>query len=444
MAKEIYYKLTPSAPSRPKGILCVVVGYRGTPQGRKSNPIDGLTSPDFRYWDKKAQRFTTGTDTARANNPVLEAICERCDELLNNSAITSPSEFVDALKSGHTASEVITLGSFLRSLIDEMRNGTNNKRPSKNYQCYINLLHKLEREEKAQYKGKVSDLINVPIAEIDNKCFIQFSNFILSLSDDEGRTNYLNIMKLFKQVHTKAYDRELTDTVLRFKYTDCAPLLPDEYAEKAPSLTPEQYAQFVALDVRTLRKSGSLSYELMEMYKDFCVFLYETKMRPVDVTRAHTDNIVSVDGRQFYKYTPEKKKNSKETNKAKTTYTPLSDVALSIIDKYNGKSSQGYIFPFSLNEYNWDMVDAKSWNKWNNRKSRTQENINKWLREKVAKALNWDIVPHLYTFRHSTLTHACMSKGANFMLIALDGGTSIDMLQRHYVSNTVAVTSTAI
>ena len=148
MAKEIYYKLTPSAPSRPKGILCVVVGYRGTPQGRKSNPIDGLTSPDFRYWDKKAQRFTTGTDTARANNPVLEAICERCNELLNNSAITSPSEFVDALKSGHTASEVITLGSFLRSLIDEMRNGTNNKRPSKNYQCYINLLHKLEREEK--------------------------------------------------------------------------------------------------------------------------------------------------------------------------------------------------------------------------------------------------------------------------------------------------------
>ena len=82
----------------------------------------------------------------------------------------------------------------------------------------------------------MSDLINVPIAEIDNKGFIQFSNFILSLSDDEGRTNYLNIMKLFKQVHTKAYDRELTDTVLRFKYTDCAPLLPDEYAEKSPSL----------------------------------------------------------------------------------------------------------------------------------------------------------------------------------------------------------------
>lgn len=444
MAKEIYYKLTASAPSRTKGVLCVVVGYKGTDKGRKSHPIDGLTSPDLRYWDKKAQRFTSGTDTARANNPVLDAICERCDELLNNSAITSPSEFKEALKSGVTPSDVITLGDFLNTLIGEMRNGTNNKRPSKNYQPYTNLLHKLEKEETAQYKGKVVNLINVPIAEIDNKCFIQFSDFILSLSDDEGRTNYLNIMKLFKQTHKKAYDRELTDTTLRFKYTDHAPLLPDEYGEKAPSLTPEQYAQFVALDIKTLNKSGSLSYELMEMYKDFCIFLYETKMRPVDVTRAHTDNIVMIEGRQYYRYTPEKKKNNRQTNKDKITPAPLNDVALSIIAKYKGKSSQGYIFPFSMNEYNWDMMDAVKWNKWNNRKARLQEMINKWLREKVAKALNWDIVPHLYTFRHSTLTHACMSEGANLMRIALDGGTSIEMLQKHYVSNTVAVTSIAI
>lgn len=152
-------------------------------------------------------------------------------------------------------------------------------------------------------------------------------------------------------------------------------------------------------------------------------------MRPVDVTRAHTDNIVTINSKQYYRYTPEKKKNNKETNKDKTVYAPLSDKALSIIAKYSGKSSQGYIFPFSLNEYNWDMMNAKSWNNWNNRKARLQEMINKWLREKVAKALGWDIVPHLYTFRHSTLTHACMAEGASWGIIALNGGTSIDMLQ---------------
>ena len=90
-----------------------------------------------------------------------------------------------------------------------MRNGTNNKRPSKTYQPYINLLHKLEKEQTAQYEGKRLDLINTPIADVDNKCFIQFGNFLLSLSDDEGRSNYLNIMKLFKQTHKKAFDREL-------------------------------------------------------------------------------------------------------------------------------------------------------------------------------------------------------------------------------------------
>lgn len=443
MAKEIRYTLTPSAPSRDKGVLCVVAAYKGTDRGRRTEPIKGLTSPDFRYWDKKTQRFTSGTDTAKENNPVLDAICERCNELLNNSAITSTDEFIDALRSGVTPSNVITLGDFLRTLIDEMRNGTNNKRPSKNYQCYINLLHKLEKEESAQYKGKKSALINVPIAEIDNKCFIQFSNFVLSLSDDEGRTNYSNIMKLFKQVHTKAYERELTDAVLRFNYSNCAPLLPDRYGEKSRSLTPEQYAQFVALDVKTLRKSGSLSYELMQMYKDFCIFLYEVQMRPVDVTRAHIDNIVTSGAEQFYHYTPEKKKNYRSTNKGKITDARLTDTALSIIEKYKGKSSQGYIFPFSLNEYNWEMMNANSWKTWNNRKARLQEMINKWLREKVAKALNWEFVPHLYTFRHSTLTHACMAEGANLMRIALNAGTSIEMLQRHYVSNTVTVTSTA-
>lgn len=438
---NLRYVLTPSAPGRPKDILCVVVGYKGKSQGRKPYAIDGLTSPDFRYWDKKTQRFTSGTDTAKANNPVLDAVCARCDELLNNPAITSPSEFIDALRSGVAPSAVLTLGEFLRSLIDEMRNGTNNKRPSRNYQCYVNLLHKLEKEETAQYQGKQLDLISVPISEVDNKCFIQFSKFILSLSDEEGRRNYLNIMKLFKQVHTKACDRELTDTPFRFKYTDYAPFVADTDVEKLPALTPEQYAQFVALDVRTLPKSGSLTYERMQMYKDFCIFLYETMTRPVDVTRAHAKSIASINCKLYFRYVPEKKKNYREKNK--TVYATITDTALSIIEKYKGKSKQGYVFPFSMNEYKWDMMNAKSWNTWNNRKARLQEMINKWLREKVATALNWDIEPSLYTFRHSALTHACMSENANWGAIALSGGTSIEMLQRHYVSNT-AVSSIAM
>lgn len=102
------------------------------------------------------------------------------------------------------------------------------------------------------------------MAEVDNKCFIQFGDFILSLPDKEGKSNYLNLMKLFKQVHTKAYDRELTDTVLRYKYKGNAPLRSDEDTEKLSSLTVEQYTQFVALDVKIFPKSGALTHELLK------------------------------------------------------------------------------------------------------------------------------------------------------------------------------------
>lgn len=420
--KELYYTLTPSAPSTAKGVLCVVIGYKGQSTGRKPFPIDGITNPNYEFWDKKAKRFKDGTDTARANNPVLDTVCDLCDELLANSLITTPQQFIDALKLGVAPNDVLTLGGFLSQLIDEMRNVTN-KRPSRNYQTYINLLHKLERE---------GELIDVPLRDINNSHFIQFSNYLLSLADDEGKSNYCNLMKYFKQVHKKAFERELNDNALRFKYTDNAPLTDD--VEKLPSLTLEQYAQFCELDLSTIPQSGVNADFYKELYHDVCMFLYELNTRPVDFIRAHTDNIVTVNGRKYYKYVPEKKKNYKERDKV--VYTPLSEKALQIIAKYKGKSSKGYIFPFSLNEYDWDYTNAQSWNKWNNRKNRALEMVRVWLK-KVQKVLQLDFDLTLYTFRRSALTHACMAENANLMQIALSGGTSVDMLQKHYVSNII-------
>lgn len=420
---NLRYTLTTSAPSRAKGVLCAVVGYKGSSSGRKPFTIDGLISPDFRYWDKKAMRFTDGTDTARLNNPRLDEVCALCNELLENSQVTTPEQFITALKNGVAPKDMLTLGGFVNLVADEMRGGTNNKYPSRTYQNYRNLLHKLERE---------GELINLPIADIANVHFIQFSNFLLSLDDDKGKSNYLNLMKLFKQVHTKAYNRELNDNALRFRYTDYAPLSDD--VEKRPSLTLEQFHKFCELDLTAIPQSGVNPNFYKALYRDFCVFLYETKTRPADVIRSHSDNIVTLNGRKYLKYIPEKKKNSKERNKVVTA--PLSERALQIIERYKGQSSQGYIFPFSMNEYKWDFKNADSWNNWNNRKQRACEMVNQWLK-KVQTALGVAFPLTLYTFRHSALTHACMADGANYMKIALDGGTSPDMLLKHYVSNVI-------
>lgn len=429
---NLKFSFTLSAPSRPKGILCVVVGYKGSSQGRKSYVIDGLSSPDFRLWDNKNQRFFDKTDTGKANNPILDALKVLCNELLDNSLINTPDQFINALKTNKNP--IITLGDYIRTLIDQMKNGTNDKKPSRNYQLYTNLLHKLEIEQRVQYDGKNCDLINIPIEKVDNKHFIQFSKFVRWLPKNEGKTNYLKLMRLFKQVHTKACEEELNDHTLRYPYAKNAPTINNTFTTKKPSLTTKQYKEFIKLDVKTLPKSGTLTYKLMEMYQDYCIFLYETKMRPADVTKAKVQNIITDDGKKYYRYVPEKKKNySAEKNKNIIVRTPLNDTALQIIDKYKGMSEHGYIFPFSMNNYDWDMSDAKDWNKWNNRKTRLQEMINNWLRDKVIKAMNLDIPLTLYTFRHSTFTHACRAKGADLMKIALEGGTSILMLQNHYV-----------
>ena len=139
----------------------------------------------------------------------------------------------------------------------------------------------------------------------------------------------------------------------------------------------------------------------------------------------------------YWRYTPEKKKNYQTTDAS--VKAPLSKVALCIIKKYKGVNSQGYIFPFAMNEYNWDAAfdechwDAKKWNNWNNRKQRALEMVNAWLK-KVGEILE---IPHLtlYTFRHSAFTHACNADNANWGIIAMEGGTSIKMLESRYVKN---------
>lgn len=421
MASPLYYKITASAPGRPKGVLCIVVSSTVS-KVRKVYQINGIVDPDWRFWDKKAGRFLSGTDTGRQNNPIIEEMCERCNLLLNTSGVSTPDDFISALNNCAKPKEQ-SLGDFIQGVIEEMRTGGNNKRPSKSYQPYINLLHKLERE---------GEIMHMPISEINNSHFIRFSKFILSLSYEEGKGNYLNIMKLFKQIHKKAYDRELNDNALRFKYSDEAPMR--EESEKRDVLSLTQYNKFKKMDLKVIPHSGPNSDFYMDLYRDFCIFLYETKCRPVDVLKAHKDNIIEHNGRKYFRYIAEKKKNYR--SKDKFVASPLSPDALKIISKYKNKSSQGYIFPFSMNEYKWDFSDAKSWNRWNNRKSRALEMINQWLK-KVSKIIKVDFEMTIYTFRHSAFTHACMKDGANYMKIALDGGTSIDMLQKYYVTNMI-------
>lgn len=181
------------------------------------------------------------------------------------------------------------------------------------------------------------------------------------------------------------------------------------------------------MDLNEVPHGNKMQVKYMELYRDFCVFIYEMKMRPCDVVKL---NVSDIKGNNIIYWATKKKNYINESSSF--VVAPLTKTSKAIIEKYRGKSSKGYVFPFAMNEYDWDFKDAASFNKWNNRKQATQERINVFLR-KVADIFGVSKLT-IYTFRHSTFTHKIVS-GANLMQLAKEGGTSVSMLEHHYFNH---------
>ena len=402
-------------------VFCLCCTVKGTTT-RHYKEVSGsykLTNPNFKKWDKKEQRFVEPTTEAISNNAKLEAMKEHYQKLyetLSESLEIANGKMLFSLESKAPriiAEKQMTFGDYVRQLIQNGKT-EKNKKPSKNYQKYINLLHKLEKE---------GTIIDKPLKDICNADFIAFGHFILDrLTTEEGKNNYANLMKLFKAVHTQAYNRELNDNLLRYPYMKDAPI---KKSKERVALTLKQYHKFCTLDLAVIPQSGVNPMFYKELYRDFCIFLYEVKMRPCDVIRLHSNDIHN----GFIVYVAEKKKNYLNERK-RTTSVKLTETAKLIVRKYCEKSTKGYVFPFAMNNHEWNFDDAASWNKWHNRKQKTLQDINEFL-HKFENVLHVDGIT-LYTFRHSTFTHAVNTKGSNLLKIAREGATSIDMLENHY------------
>lgn len=434
--------------------LCVTVLKTGV---RHYRQVEGLEKPNFKLWDSKNQVFAGSSLSTVRNNQVLlemklhyQNLIEqlhpndgrelfkmekqweiakkkpkpipRTKQAVRKAARSklSPPAFATGFKSSYDYDKPIpaptrrtTLNLYIQWLIYQMRH-EKNKKPSKNYQTYVNLLHKLEKE------GKI---LNVPLEEINNSHFIKFGKWLLS---QPNGGNYKDLMKKFKTVHNKAFEHELNDNVLRYRYTQDAP---KKKSIKRKTLSEEQYKKFVEMDLSDIEQSGPHPEYYKELYRDFCIFMYEMKIRPVDALRLHTDNLITIRGKRYIHYIPEKKKNY-DTNC--DVFNEITPEAQKIIDRYARQSSKGYVFPFAMNEYVWDFDDPESWNRWVNRKQATLQRVNHFLK-KLAKKLNFDPSNICnYTMRHTTFTHEINRNEKPLMVIAKEGGTGINMLESHY------------
>lgn len=240
--------------------------------------VQGLRNPDYSYWDNKSQCFNQPSLDAIHNNKVLQEMRDHYQKLLDTGKIQDGKQLFsdNPLEERQEKSSVLTLGAYLQRLIDSMKS-EKVQMPSKNYQCYITLLHKLELEK---------NVIEVPLKDVDDTQFMKFSNFVLN---ELNGVNYMGLMKKFHATIVKARKEKLTVHVLDYPYREKAPRNIIKAAEKAQNgvdiLTVKQYKKFVEMDLNEVPHGNKMQVKYMELYRDFCVFIYEMKMRPCDVVK---------------------------------------------------------------------------------------------------------------------------------------------------------------
>lgn len=145
----------------------------------------------------------------------------------------------------------------------------------------------------------------------------------------------------------------------------------------------------------------------VELYYDFCVFMFHSFFAPCDVIKAKWRDIT--------------RKNTISVRRKKThrpVEIPITPVMRKIIDKYKWQSKDGYIFPIM------DDEKEKTYNTKDYTYKKFREFLNKWLKV-VGKELRLSFDLYAYVFRHTAIT------------VAIDHGLSVSCGQcrRHKCGN---------
>ena len=448
------------------GRFCLCATVVGTTI-RHYRTVDELRNPDFKTWDKTTQRFGSRRPIDRTNNQILSDILRHYEDLMKAYDFASgkelfafqshnpeeppkeavrktPPRTTPPLQTRQAENKVasfkseITLGKWLDEIIEEIKNPTRLK-PSASYQGYLTLLHKLEAEGK---------LINQPVSSLGDDSFVQLIKWLGKQKGKNGKgVNFIGTMKMFAAALSRARKARLTTYRPDFPYMDYAPV--HKVTDKAKdfltnggaiqSLTDEQYEQFVSMDLSEIKLARGAKMEYYkELYRDFCMLLYEMKSRPIDILRLHWDNIAydEATGRFTCTYIPAKKKNygasSKHTSKA-LVIQYLSPKAVEIVLKYQGKSKGGYVFPFALNQTRWNLNDPQQFHYHYYKGNHICGQINRFL-HKVGQHLKVPFQLTLYAFRRTAITQAIIENKMPITMIAKVAGTSVEMIEAHYAN----------
>jgi integrase len=153
----------------------------------------------------------------------------------------------------------------------------------------------------------------------------------------------------------------------------------------------------------------------------------------------HKDNIVleQKTGKYVLVYTPTKKKNcdNSKTNSPSQVTQYISPRAMEIIKKYKNCSKGGYLIPIIEDiERKYDFDKKEDFDDFFRKWERASLRLRNFLRS-VGKAIHLSFPLTAYVFRRSALTHAVQDNVIPTNLLAKMAGTSVDMLEQHYINH---------
>ncbi|MDR1092283.1 MAG: tyrosine-type recombinase/integrase [Prevotella sp.] len=227
---------------------------------------------------------------------------------------------------------------------------------------------------------------------------------------------YKNTAKTFRNFLGKASDDANVNFKVSqiggFKFSHYDPKINEIDTKKPDVLTPEQLKTFLNMDMDKITPAHR-DRKRVELYHDFCVFMFHSFFAPCDVIKLKYKDI----DRQGMIRVKRKKTH-------KPVEIPVNPVMAKIIDKYRGQTKNGYIFPIM------DDEKEKGYETKDYLFKKFRERVNTWLKY-VGKELGTDYALYAYVFRHTAITFA-LDNNIPISYVAMAAGTSIEMIQKHY------------
>ena len=371
-----------------------------------------------RHWNNDKERFTSYAVSYAENNQILDDFKELYQSLIKEYPELSAQQVAQFYssktpeKSKNSKEDAKATEISIPEVCDKNLDLVENfldvviEREKAKQGCNFEAYYKLQRKCRKILKGYSS----LTFQSINyDKCVA-----IAHIFAKNG--GYRGTAKAFRNLLGKASkDSTVNFTISQigdFCFNDYDPKINEIDTKKPDVLTPEQLKTFLNLDLDNITPTYK-DRKQVELYYDFCVFMFHSFFAPCDVIKLKYKDI----NKQNMIHVKRKK-----THKA--LEVPLNPVMENIINKYRGKTKNGYVFPIMDDELEKTYTTKDLLFK------KFREKVGRWLKP-VGKTLGTDYDLYAYVFRHTAITVA-LDNNVPLSYVAMAAGTSIRMIQEHY------------